>query len=132
VSRLSTLIKVGVLATSIAGGWRYYEAYLDRTAILDKGRHAMAHNEFGPAIEYLQVAFQQDPDDLTICLDLAECCARTGQDRDALAWYRKAEPLLSAESSSVSLMRHKERFVYLSQKNDWSTTPSPWKGSRRH
>lgn len=132
MSRLGTLIKVGILATSVAGGWRYYQAYLDRSAVLVQGRYAMDHNDFDTAIEYLQVAYQHDPEDLTICLDLADCCLRTGQDRDALAWYRRAEPLLTGESSSVSIMRHKEKFASLNQRSDWSRTPTPWKGSRRH
>lgn len=131
MSRLGTIIKWGIVAASVAGGWRYYREYLDNSAFLTNGRQAMERGNYDQAIEQLQAAYDQDPDDLTICLDLAECSARMSQERDALIWYRRAEPLLSRDTASISLMRHKERYSYLSQKNEWGAGSVPAKSQHR-
>lgn len=131
MSKLGTIVKCGIVAAALAGGWRYYQEYLDNSAFLTNGRQAMENGKYDRAVEQLQAAYEQDPDDLSICLDLGECYARLDQDRDALIWYRRAEPLLSRDSSSISLMRHKERYSYLCQKNDWASATVPTKSSHR-
>jgi tetratricopeptide (TPR) repeat protein len=131
MSKLGTIIKWGIVAASLAGGWQYYQQYLDSSAALIGGRQAMEKGRYDVAVEQLQTAYEQDPDDLTICLDLAECTARLGQDRDALIWYRRAEPLLARDSSSISMQRHKERFALLCQKNDWNAGTVPDRSPHR-
>ncbi len=107
-----------LLTLAILGGIGYgcymgYEKYQASRSELDLGESAMSERDYSTAIDHLEAALREDPNNMRIMLMLGESYARASRKPEAVAMYRQAEPLLNDPEQSVSMRRHRERFAVL-------------------
>ena len=113
---MKTFITLIIIAGLCFGGWKSYEHFQQGPSPVGIAHDLMAEGAHRQAIEWLEYAREEDPDDMDIVLDLAECYDAIGSYGNAADCYREAEHHLSENSFSVSNRRHKERWEYLRQK----------------
>lgn len=90
-----------------------YQMWLETRTAAEMGRGALRSGDYSEAVAWLEAAASEDPDDLSIQLDLGEAYARHGDKPKAAGAYRRAERLLFDPASSISMMEHRQRFTAL-------------------
>lgn len=104
-------ILAGVLLAAAAyQGWERYQRGIPAH---DRAKWSMNSGDYRGALAHLIKAQEQDPADMRVVVDMAECFDRLGDKATAASLYRQAEPLLMSSSAPTGMRYHRERYEVL-------------------
>ena len=104
-----------ILAAACALVWacvRGWNAYHDLPPH-SRARWCMERADFDAALPLLEQAAYDDPNNMEIALDMAECYDRKGNKAMAGKLYRQAQPLFTAPDAPPAMEYHRDRFAML-------------------
>lgn len=104
-------ILVGVLLA--VGAYQGWDRYQRGVPPYERAKWGMNSGDYRGALVHLIKAQEQDPSDLRVVVDMAECFDRLGDKATAASLYRQAEPLLMSSTAPAGMRYHRERFEML-------------------
>lgn len=103
-----------VIAAALAGaGLLGYQMWRESRPAVERGRSALSDGEYDTAASWLEAARVEDPDDMSILLDLGDAYQKMGDKPRAAAAFRGAEPLLYDPGQALALERYRREFQSL-------------------
>lgn len=108
--RLMNVVIAAALAGAVLLG---YQMWRESRPAVDRGRSALSDGEYDTAASWLEAARVEDPDDMSILLDLGDAYQKMGDKPRAAAAFRGAEPLLYDPGQALALERYRREFQSL-------------------
>ncbi|MFO0831600.1 MAG: tetratricopeptide repeat protein [Phycisphaerales bacterium] len=108
----STLTTLAILCAIVWGGTRAWHAYRNVSPV-ERAHWCMEGGEYDSAIPLLEQARAEEPDNLEIDVQLAECHDRMGDKATAAKLYKAARPVLNDPEAPPSMEYHRDRLATL-------------------
>ena len=105
------------LAGLAFGGWKAWEYNEHGPSAWTQGKRALISGDYEIAIEYFDLALDEEPDrEHFIYLKMGICYDKLGDRKNAVRYYRDAQPFISTHPSNIEASDASRRLEFLRQR----------------